>query len=216
MKNTIKWILTALLLVGLIVGATLLYNKLGADYIGNNIMTNETQETQMPQETKAEETNTEETEAEESIAETEYEEDYEPIYPIAPDFTVLNEEGEWVKLSDYFGKPIVLNFWATWCYYCKLEMPDFNEAYKLYPDVQFLMVNATDGVEETMASAKKYIAENGFEFDVFYDTKLDAVSTYYISSFPQTFFINANGELVARSAGMLDLETLQKAIGMIK
>ena len=78
------------------------------------------------------------------------------------------------------------------------------------------MVNATDGVEETMASAKKYIAENGFEFDVFYDTKLDAVSTYYISSFPQTFFINANGELVARSAGMLDLETLEKAIGMIK
>ena len=213
MKNTVKWIITALLLVGLIVGATLLYNKLGEGYKGDNIMTSETEATDTPNsETEAEET---EVKVDEET-ENKPEEKVDAAYSKAPDFTVLNQNGEEVKLSDYFGKPIVLNFWATWCYYCKLEMPDFNEAYKLYPDVQFLMVNATDGVEETLEGAKKYIAENGFEFDVFYDTKLDAVSTYHISSFPQTFFINANGELVARGAGMLDLETLEKGIGMIK
>ena len=213
MKNTVKWIITALLLVGLIVGATLLYNKLGEGYKGDNIMTSETEATDTPNS----ETEAEETEAKvDEETENKPEEKVDAAYSKAPDFTVLNQNGEEVKLSDYFGKPIVLNFWATWCYYCKLEMPDFNEAYKLYPDVQFLMVNATDGVEETLEGAKKYIAENGFEFDVFYDTKLDAVSTYYISSFPQTFFINTNGELVARGAGMLDLETLEKGIGMIK
>ena len=213
MKNTVKWIITALLLVGLIVGATLLYNKLGEGYKGDNIMTSETEATDTPNsETEAEET---EVKVDEET-ENKPEEKVDATYSKAPDFTVLNQNGEEVKLSDYFGKPIVLNFWATWCYYCKLEMPDFNEAYKLYPDVQFLMVNATDGVEETLEGAKKYVATNGFEFDVFYDTKLDAVSTYYISSFPQTFFINANGELVARGAGMLDLETLEKGIGMIK
>ena len=213
MKNTVKWIITALLLVGLIVGATLLYNKLGEGYKGDNIMTSETEATDTPNSgTEAEET---EVKVDEET-ENKPEEKVDAAYSKAPDFTVLNQNGEEVKLSDYFGKPIVLNFWATWCYYCKLEMPDFNEAYKLYPDVQFLMVNATDGVEETLEGAKKYIATNGFEFDVFYDTKLDAVSTYYISSFPQTFFINANGELVARGAGMLDLETLEKGIGMIK
>ena len=212
MKNTVKWIITALLLVGLIVGATLLYNKLGEGYKGDNIMTSETEATDTPNsETEAEET---EVKVDEET-ENKPEEKVDAAYSKAPDFTVLNQNGEEVKLSDYFGKPIVLNFWATWCYYCKLEMPDFNEAYKLYPDVQFLMVNATDGVEETLESAKKYIATNGFEFDVFYDTKLDAVSTYYISSFPQTFFINANGELVARGSGMLDLETLQRGIGLI-
>ena len=62
---------------------------------------------------------------------------------------------------------MVLNFWATWCYYCKEEMPDFDEASKLYPDVQFLMVNATDGVRETVDAAKKYVEENGFDFEVF-------------------------------------------------
>ena len=214
MKNTVKWIITALLLVGLIVGATLLYNKLGEGYKGENLMTSETAGTEAP--SSDTETNAEKAPQEtEETAEETPEEKVDAAYSMAPDFTVLDQNGEAVRLSDYFGKPIVLNFWATWCYYCKLEMPDFNEAYKLYPDVQFLMVNATDGIEETLESAKKYIEENSFEFDVFYDTRLDAVSTYYISSFPQTFFINANGELVARGSGMLDLETLQRGIGLI-
>ena len=59
----------------------------------------------------------------------------------ALDFTVQDWEGNMVKLSDFFGKPIVLNFWASWCGPCKMEMPDFNELYlELGEDVHFLMV----------------------------------------------------------------------------
>lgn len=133
----------------------------------------------------------------------------------APDFTVLDSEGNEVQLSDYVGKPIVLNFWATWCYYCKEEMPDFDKAYEAYPEVQFLMVNATDGVQETMASAKEYVEQEGFQFDVFFDTNFDAVNAYQVSGFPATFFIDENGNLVTYGRGMLDFETLEKGIQMI-
>lgn len=136
-------------------------------------------------------------------------------YMDAPDFTVLNMEGEEVKLSDYFGKPIVLNFWATWCYYCNEEMPDFNKAYKENPDVQFLMVNATDGVQETVEKAKTYLTENGFEFPVVFDTKQEAVYAYYVTGYPCTYFINKEGRLVTYANGMLSYDNLIKGIGFI-
>lgn len=133
----------------------------------------------------------------------------------APDFTVLNEEGEEVKLSDYYGKPIVLNFWATWCYYCKEEMPDFEKVYKEHPEVQFLMVNATDGVRETVEIAKAYIAEKGYTFPVVFDTEQEAVTAYYITGYPTTWFIDKDGYLVTYANGMLSYENLLKGIGFI-
>ncbi len=134
---------------------------------------------------------------------------------VAPDFTVLDNEGNSVKLSDFKGKPVVINFWATWCFYCKEEMPDFDLAYKNYPDVKFLMINATDGVQETMSKAQQYIKEQNFQFDVYFDTNLDAVKTYNVTGFPTTIFIDKDGNIVTGASGMLNYETLQKGIDMI-
>ena len=133
-----------------------------------------------------------------------------------PDFEVLDYNGNRVKLSDFAGNPIVINFWATWCYYCKQEMSDFDKAYREHPDVVFLMVNATDGVSETVASAKKYIESEGYDFSVYFDTTEEALYAYDINSFPSTFFINSEGELVARRIGMLDYELLEYGISLIK
>lgn len=187
MKNTVKWIITAAVLAAVIVTATALYNKFSDDYKVENLMdAGQVKSTEKPTERH-----------------------------FAPDFTVLDNDGNAVKLSDFKGKPVVLNFWATWCYYCKVEMPDFNSAYKNYPDVQFMMVNATDGVQETLENAKEYITNEQFEFDVFYDTGLEAVNAYYVTGFPSTFFINKDGELITRGNGMLDYQTLEKGIKMI-
>lgn len=134
----------------------------------------------------------------------------------APDFTVLNSEGKEVKLSDYFGKPIVLNFWASWCYYCKVEMPDFEKAHQKYSDVQFLMINVTDGHQETMSGASQFIKDEGYSFPVFYDTKLEAATAYGAGSLPMTFFIDENGDLITYASGMLNAENLEKGIMLIK
>lgn len=96
-------------------------------------------------------------------------------------------------------------------------MPDFEEAYKERGDeIQFLMVNLTDGYQETMESATEYIQEQGFTFPVFYDTESNAANTYATYSIPMTFFIDSEGYMVARATGALDSATLKKGLDMIE
>lgn len=134
----------------------------------------------------------------------------------APDFTVTDAQGNEVALSSYFGKPIVLNFWASWCGPCKSEMPDFEEAYQTYGDeIHFVMVNMTDGSRETQEAASSFVQQQGFTFPVLYDTQMNAATTYSVWSLPTTYFIDEEGYLVAQGRGALDRETLERGIGMI-
>ena len=134
----------------------------------------------------------------------------------APDFTVFDEDGNEVTLSDYFGKPIVVNFWASWCGPCKSEMPEFDKMYQKYgEEITFLMVNMTDGSRETEEIAKKYIEEEGFSFPIYYDLEMEAAYTYNVYSLPTTYFIGEDGVIVAQAKSALDEETLQKGIDMI-
>ncbi len=131
----------------------------------------------------------------------------------APDFTVLDKDGNTVKLSDFRGKPVVLNFWATWCPPCKQELPDFNQAAEAYKDdVVFLMVNLTDGQRETVDIVKAFVADNGYTFPVYFDTAYSAANAYMVSSIPTTYFINAKGEAVNYKIGMMTAAELESGI----
>lgn len=134
----------------------------------------------------------------------------------APDFTVYDAQGNAVHLSDFFGKPIVLNFWASWCGPCKMEMPDFQAKYlELGEEVQFLMINMTDGSRETVKGASEFVAGEGYTFPVFYDTRSSAAMTYGVYSLPTTFFIDGEGNVIAYANRSIDAATLQRGIDMI-
>lgn len=131
----------------------------------------------------------------------------------APDFTVYDKNGETISLSSMAGKPVVVNFWATWCGYCKKEMGDFQAAYEKYGDqVHFMMVNQTDGQRETAEIAQAYLDENGFTFPVYFDKELDAAMTYGIRSLPTTLLVDKDGNLLAFQPGQVSAATLEGAI----
>ena len=135
---------------------------------------------------------------------------------LAPDFTVYDGEGNPVKLSDFRGKPVVINFWATWCGYCMKEMPTFEKlAAEFEGEVVFMMINVTDGYQETKEKAMELIEEKGYTFPVYYDTELSATYAYGATSLPATGFINSEGEFVGGWMGMMSEEALYENIEKI-
>lgn len=127
----------------------------------------------------------------------------------APDFSMLNADGESVRLSDFLGTPVVLNFWATWCPPCRGELPYFDEAYAEYGDrVAFLMTDLTDGQSETIEGAQAFVTEQGYVFPLCYDTEMEGAYAYRVNAIPTTYFINADGTIHSYQIGALDRETL--------
>ena len=131
----------------------------------------------------------------------------------APDFTVYDADSNAVHLSDFIGKPVVLNFWASWCGPCKYEMPNFEEfCTKLDGKVQFLMINMTGGYQETVGRASKFIEQQGYTFPVYYDIQSDAAMTYGIYSIPVSLFVAADGSLSKGYIGALNASIIQTCI----
>lgn len=134
----------------------------------------------------------------------------EPQSPeFAPDFTVYDAAGNEIRLSDLRGKPVVINFWATWCPPCRAELPFFDAAYvERGEEIVFLMIDLTDGGRETEEGVQTFLAETGYSFPVYYDTELDAAAAYGVSSIPLTVLIDAEGHVADRHLGSMSEELL--------
>ena len=214
MNSKKKTLILIVLFIVLMVGASVLYNSLSTDFTLDSLSVEEGVES------TDDTTNTAANDSQSSENNGNNSEDSSSSADVqltqAPNFTFYDIEGNEINLSDFFGKPIIVNFWASWCGPCKMEMPDFDEAYQTYGnDISFLMVNMTDGSRETVETASSFIEESGYSFPVYYDTNYSAASTYSVSSLPTTYFIDADGNLIAHARGAIDDTTLQKGINMI-
>ena len=129
---------------------------------------------------------------------------------IAPDFETVTDSGETIKLSDFRGQVVLVNFWGTWCGPCRLEMPAFQAAYQAEQDAGFtiLAVNNRDTTEAVIA----YRDELGLSFPLVMDAGESIRKSYGIFSFPSTYVINRDGVIVAQHFGALTAEQIQELI----
>ena len=136
--------------------------------------------------------------------------------PLAPDFEVEAADGTLTQLSQLKGAPVVLNFWASTCGPCQSEMPGFQAAFKQYGDqLQFMMVDIPGVNGETVERAKRFLQDNSYTFPAYFDTQGRAAAAFGLSSLPRTYFIDAQGAVVASAAGALDEQVLQEGIDLL-
>ncbi len=202
MKRT--WITISLLLfvVLLLVGSVFLYRHLTSLY---DLAADLAAQTGSP----AEEAESGAAESEPPAEIPDEESDLEP----AADFAMTDRNGDACKLSDYFGKPVIINFWATWCGPCQAELPYFQDAYAEYGDqIQFLMVDLVDGSFETQEGTIAFAEDNGYSFPLFFDSEGEGAVAYGINAIPFTVAITANGRIAATHLGSMSEADLQELI----
>ncbi|MBU9674395.1 TlpA family protein disulfide reductase [Planococcus sp. CP5-4] len=129
----------------------------------------------------------------------------------APDFTLTDQNGETVKLSDYQGKKVILNFWATWCPPCRAEMPHMQEFHENNADgdVEVLAVNLTaqDNGDEAIQS---FIDQFGLTFSIPMDETGSTAQTYQIRTVPTTYILNTKGEIAQKIVGPMDEQIMKE------
>ena len=144
-----------------------------------------------------------------------------PVIP-APDFTLVDQYGETHTLSDYAGKTVFLNFWATWCGPCKSEMPEIQALYEKYGENQGDLIvlgvanpkteDAPYNQDVTQAEVEQFLEDNGYTFPVVMDTTGEIFYYYGITAFPTTFMIGVDGNVFGYVPGALTGDIMESIV----
>lgn len=132
---------------------------------------------------------------------------------LAPDFGLMDMEGNLIKLSDLRGQRVLLNFWATWCPPCRAEMPDLQSAYAKYKESGFAVL-AVD-FRETEEKVKKFQQAYGITFPVVIDDTGAVALAYQVRGIPSSFFIGRDGVVVLRYPGQLSLTMIERILALM-
>ena len=126
----------------------------------------------------------------------------------APDFTLVDLEGNAVRLGDLRGKVVFLNFWAIGCPPCRLEMPEMEELYQEYKDDGVVIIGVDVGEPESIVSA--FVEENGYSWTFVIDTTGEVfMGEYEVTVIPWSFFIDRDGIIRAINRGYMDRATME-------
>ncbi len=131
---------------------------------------------------------------------------------VAPDFTLKQLAGGEASLSEFRGRPVLINFWASWCKPCRAEMPEIISAYQAHRDagLEVLAVNLTD--QERMKDVRKFTAELGLPFSVLLDQKGHVRERYELISVPTSIFIDSAGVMRMINSGPMSSGALDRGL----
>ena len=160
----------------------------------------------------------------EPAAETETNGETEAEELFAPDFKLTDQNGVEHTLSDYLGKKIIINFWATWCGPCKVELPLLQEYYleQGANEKDLILLGVANPSDDALSremdedGLKEFIAENGLEYPTLMDHTGVVFGSYAVSALPTTFFIDTDGSVVGYFPGALNEEILDYAMEQYK
>jgi len=130
------------------------------------------------------------------------------------DFKLEDLNGNTVSLSDYKGKKVFLNFWATWCPPCKAEMPDIEKLYQETKDSDLVILAVNVG--EDKDTVQKFISDKGYNFHILLDVKGEVSQKYQVTGIPTSYFIDTEGYLDDGATGAIPLESMKKFVSNLK
>ena len=131
-----------------------------------------------------------------------------------PDFRFTDGDGNVVHLDDFKGKPVVMNFWGTWCPYCVQEMGDFNRLVGEYgKDVNFIFLDVPSGADETVEKVEQFLKDEGHTNIVsHYDSYAEGCYMFGLSSFPTTVYMDKDGYLFDATIGKTNYDAVKQII----
>ncbi|MFC4618605.1 peroxiredoxin family protein [Camelliibacillus cellulosilyticus] len=129
----------------------------------------------------------------------------------APDFTLKNFAGKTVNLSDFRGKNVIINFWASWCPPCRAEIPELESYYQSHKNKAFtiLAVDVTS-TEATVSGVKSFVQKNHMSYPVVLDAEGDVSSAYGVMSLPTSYFIDSKGIIKYKVIGAMTTDTIKQ------
>jgi cytochrome c biogenesis protein CcmG/thiol:disulfide interchange protein DsbE len=131
----------------------------------------------------------------------------------APNFAIQLDDGSTATLHDIAGRPIVINFWATWCPPCRREMPDLVEAYETHKGEGLIVIEVNSA--ETAAQVADFVEQFNVTAPVVLDARNEVMAIYRTNSLPASFFIDRDGVIQAHWPGFMDKDTLDELLGKI-
>ncbi|MFC2067420.1 peroxiredoxin family protein [Chloroflexota bacterium] len=129
---------------------------------------------------------------------------------IAPDFTLLDLDGNEVKLSEFLGKRVFINFWATWCPPCRAEMPDIESLYQEYKDKGLVVIGID--ISESEGTTRQFVQRGGYGWTFVLDSTGAVAANYNVRAIPTSFFIDREGVIQAVNIGAITKRRMEANI----
>ena len=133
-----------------------------------------------------------------------------PIEPLignsAPDFSLEDLNGKNVSLSSFRGKPVLLNFWASWCPYCRKERAHLETLYKEYSGKNLIIVSIS--IDRSLQTLKAFMEKNPAPFVILYDGQSSVASTFHVAGLPTSFLIDRDGIIKRKFTGFREWDSV--------